>query len=246
MDRLQLSCDRQLFEFTLTAPRRRISAGIDEGLHVQYGCGICAPAEWLNFDASPRLRLERIPGVRGILSWTIGLLFPPNVRFGDIVPGLPIPDKSANGVYCSHVLEHLARNDLAPALRNTLRILRPGGIFRLVVPDLHWRALRYVAAAASGKHSAAEQFMSATGLGRGGRPKDLATLARNYFGHSAHLWMYDFASLRSQLEDAGFVAIRRCELGDAKDRMFDLVEDRGRFFHEGERELAIEAAAPLD
>jgi hypothetical protein len=114
-----------------------------------------------------------------------------------------------------------------------------------VVPDLHWRALRYVAAAASGKHSAADQFMSAANLGRGVRPKDLVTLARNYFGHSAHLWMYDFASLKPQLEHAGFVAIRRCELGDANDREFDLVEESSRFFDDGERELALEAVAPL-
>jgi hypothetical protein len=35
------------------------------------------------------------------------------------------------------------------------------------------------------------------------------------------------------------VAIRRCELGDARDRMFDLVEETDRFFGDGERELAI-------
>jgi SAM-dependent methyltransferase len=221
-----------------------ISAGLDEGLHVQYGGGICAPAGWLNFDASPRLRLERIPGVRGLVSSTVGLLFPPNVRFGDIVRGLPVPDKRAYGVYCSHVLEHLARDDLVPALRNTLRILRPEGIFRLVVPDLHWRALRYVADAASGNHSAADQFMSSSNVGRYVRPKDLVNHARAHLGHIPHLWMYDFASLKARLEEAGFVAIRRCELGDGCDRMFDLVEEPGRFFDHGERELAIEAAAP--
>src|SRR5262245_66367557 len=89
-----------------------MSAGIDERLYVQYGCGICAPAGWLNFDASPRLRLEQIPGICGILRSTVGLLFPSNVRFGDIVRGLPIPDNSAYGVYCSHVLENLARDEL--------------------------------------------------------------------------------------------------------------------------------------
>jgi len=103
-----------------------------------------------------------------------------------------------------------------------------------------------VAAAASGDHFAADQFMSATSLGWGVRPKDLVSNARVYFGHNTHLWMYDFASLKSKLDAAGFVAIRRCELGDARDRMFDLVEDTSRFFDDGERELAIEAAAPLE
>jgi predicted SAM-dependent methyltransferase len=222
-----------------------MSAASYEALYVHYGCGICAPAEWLNFDASPRLRLERTPGLGGVLRSTMGLLFPLNVRFGDIVRGLPVRKKSAYGVFCSHVLEHLARDDLAPALRNTIQILRPGGIFRLVVPDLQWRALRYVTAAASGKPFAADQFMFAANLGRCAQPKNMISRARECLGHSAHLWMYDFASLKQRLEEAGFVAIRRCDLGDARDRMFDLVEETGRFFDGGERELAIEAAAPL-
>lgn len=31
-------------------------------LFVQYGCGLAAPDGWINFDASPRLRFERLPG----------------------------------------------------------------------------------------------------------------------------------------------------------------------------------------
>jgi SAM-dependent methyltransferase len=222
-----------------------MSTARHEGLYVHYGCGICAPAGWINFDVSLRLRLERIAGVGELLRLTTGLLFPPDVQFGNIVRGLPVTEKSACGVYCSHVLACLAQEDLVLALRNTLRILRPGGTFRLVVPDLHWRALQYVAAAANGKHFAADQFMHTTHLGRRGWPKGIIAFTRDYWGHTANLWMYDFASLKAKLEDAGFVKVRRCELGDAHDRMFDLVEDKGRFFDHGERELAIEAAAPL-
>ena len=29
--------------------------------YVQYGCGFSAPEQWLNFDASPTLRFERLP-----------------------------------------------------------------------------------------------------------------------------------------------------------------------------------------
>lgn len=30
-------------------------------LYVQFGCGLCAPPGWLNFDASPTPRFERLP-----------------------------------------------------------------------------------------------------------------------------------------------------------------------------------------
>jgi SAM-dependent methyltransferase len=213
-------------------------------LYVQYGCGLCAPQGWLNFDASPRLRLEQIPGVRTILRATVGLLFPLNTRTGDIVRGLPVPDGSASGVYCSHVLEHLPRDDLSAALRNTLRILMPGGLFRLVVPDLHWRAARYLASAGKGDHNAADVLVSGCLLGRRTKAKNLISFVRDHYGDSAHLWMYDFAALKAPLEEAGFTGVRRCELGDASDPMFALVEDEGRFFDRGELELAIEAIRP--
>ena len=76
-------------------------------------------------------------------------MFPPNVKLGDIVRGLPVADRTASGVYCSHVLEHLARDDLPVALQNTYKILMPGASFRLVVPDLHWRVSQYLLAAGS-------------------------------------------------------------------------------------------------
>jgi hypothetical protein len=95
----------------------------NNGLYIQYGCGLCAPADWLNFDASPRLRIERSILLRPIVRSTVGFLFPANVTVGDIVSGLPVPAESAAGIYCSHVLEHLPRDDLPRALANTFRIL---------------------------------------------------------------------------------------------------------------------------
>ena len=29
--------------------------------YVQYGCGLSAPNEWINFDVSPTLRIQKIP-----------------------------------------------------------------------------------------------------------------------------------------------------------------------------------------
>src|SRR6202022_3814219 len=99
-----------------------MSVAIHEGLYVQYGCGLCAPDGWLNFDASPRLRLERIPGIRELIRRTSGTLFPLNVRAGNILSGLPVPEGSASAAYCSHVLNCLSREDLPRALQNTWRM----------------------------------------------------------------------------------------------------------------------------
>ncbi|MGA3309580.1 MAG: methyltransferase domain-containing protein [Xanthobacteraceae bacterium] len=214
------------------------------GLYVQYGCGVCAPEAWVNFDASPRLRLERLPVLGGIVRATVGKLFPVTVRFGDIVKGLPLRDSSAAAIYCSHVLEHLARDEITIALRNTLRILVPGGIFRLVVPDLHWRVCRYLAAAEANDPRAADELIDGCYLGVRRGPKAFIDIAKGIWGRSRHLWMYDFASLKLLLEDAGFVAIRRCDHGDSADPMFAMVEDESRFVDNSRRELAIEARRP--
>lgn len=218
----------------------------DEGLlYVQYGCGDCAPREWVNFDASPRLRVEKLPIIRHLGRLAAPRPFPSHIRWGNISRGLPIADSAAKGVYCSHVLEHLPRNNVPAAFTETLRILAPGGRFRLIVPDLQWRARRYVEAAALGDPAAADGFLASCMLGSETRPRGALSLARRSYGLSAHLWMYDFAAIKSQLERVGFVEIRKCMLGDSGDPMFALVEDKDRFSEGREAELAVEAFRPV-
>jgi hypothetical protein len=210
------------------------------GLYVQYGCGLCAPEGWLNFDASVRLRLERMVIARALIRKTSGVLFPPNVLEGDIVSGLPIGDDSAAGIYSSHCLEHLPRDDVPKALINTFRMLARGGVFRLIVPDLEWRARRYVAAL---EHNSmpADEFFSSCHMGQRVKAKTWLEFVTQRYRTSYHLWMYDFPTFKLLLEQAGFSDVRRCQFGDATDPMFALVEDEARFVDHGERELAIEA-----
>src|SRR5579884_2937348 len=136
-----------------------------QSLYVQYGCGFCAPEEWVNFDASMTLRWERLPLI-GKTYTKNSQRFPSNVRYGNIVKGLPICSATCCGVFASHVLEHLSLADFHKALQNTVRILRPGGIFRLVVPDLEWAARDYLARVEAGDATANDMFLSNTGLGQ--------------------------------------------------------------------------------
>lgn len=194
-------------------------------MHVQYGCGFSAGAGWRNFDASPTLRLERVPGL-GRFVFKNTRRFPQEVEYGNIVRGLPVPDASCAGVYASHVLEHLALHDLRRALANTYRILRPGGIFRLVVPDLEELAQAYLG---SQDREAALRFVRDTGLGLERRVHGPAQLLVALFGNSQHRWMWDYKALEAELIQHGYADIRRCHAGDSGDPMFLRVEDAGRF-----------------
>jgi SAM-dependent methyltransferase len=198
---------------------------IPVGLYVQFGCGFSAPEGWLSFDASPTLRFERLPGV-GRLYIRNSQRFPERVRYGNIVIGLPIQENSCLGIYSSHVIEHLALNEVDLALRNVFRYLKPGGTFRLVVPDLQRLAQEYVAANDS---RAAYDFMEASCLGVKSRPRGLGGLLQIWLGNSAHLWMWDEASITDKLRDHGFKQIRRAVFGDAEDSRFNEVEDAARF-----------------
>jgi len=163
--------------------------------------------------------------------------FPSSVEFGDIVKGLPLGDGSCKGVYASHVLEHLPLDDFHKALENTVRLLAPGGVFRLVVPDLESAARAYCAGLDAGDASANASFLRETGLGEEKRVRNLMGFLYSFLKTSRHYWMWDAISLENALTEHGFVKVRRCDFGDCEDPMFDLVEDPGRFV----RSVAMEA-----
>lgn len=77
---------------------------------------------YVAIEASPILAgLLREKGLEVIESWT---------------PPIPRPDDAADVVYADQVLEHMAGIDAARQFAaEALRVLRPGGVFFVVVPD---------------------------------------------------------------------------------------------------------------
>ena len=212
-------------------------------LYVQYGCGLSTGRSWINYDNSPTLRLQRVPLLGPVLLHFAGAVrFPPEVRYGNICRGLLASPRSCAGIYASHVLEHLSLQDFAVALQHTLEMLQPGGVFRLIVPDLTARTKRYIASLDSGADDANAAFMRSCHLGTERRLRGIVGMLRAHFGNSAHLWMWDEPSLLRALREAGFVDIRRCAFNDSEHPVFREVEDPDRFVDRtlGFEELAVE------
>lgn len=87
------------------------------------GCGRCYHQDWTNIDL---------------------VAHGPGVRQYDLRSGLPYEDGSFDAVYHSHVLEHLTPQDARGMLAECKRVLRPGGVLRLAVPDLEGIARGYL------------------------------------------------------------------------------------------------------
>jgi hypothetical protein len=192
---------------------------------VHYGCGWSAPLQWKNFDASPTLRFERLPMV-GSFYTKNKKRFPKNIEYGDIVKGLPVSPDSVHVVYCSHILEHLALSDFRTAIQNTFDMLQPEGTFRFVLPDLEHMMDQY---RRDGSPDAAINFMQNTILGIETRPRGLRAFLTSWLGNFRHLWMWDYKAIARELQQVGFVDIRRASYGDSAEPLFDEVEDEGRW-----------------
>lgn len=195
-------------------------------LKLQIGAGLDGPAGWMNVDASPTLRLQRLPVAGKWLRNVTQPRFSSAVTYGDVVKGLPLPASSVDIVYSSHVLEHLAFDDCCAALVEIHRVLRPGGVFRSVLPDLEQEVQRYLLSEGEDR---ASEFMRSTLIGLEHRERGLGGVLRSWLGNSRHLWMWDYRSLAHRLAQAGFVDIRPARIGDSSEPAFADVESPERW-----------------
>lgn len=202
------------------------SSATPQGILCQFGCGLCAPPDWTNFDNSPRLWLAQLPIVGALVPAGPYGSFPDSVRYGDVVKGLPLSPNSVRLMCSSHVLEHLALEDLRTALRNCFSLIQPGGIFRSVLPDLERLIREYTT---NETDLAAERFIVNSGMGKRTRPRGANGFLRSWLGNSSHFWLWDYKGLKKELEAAGFTAVRRAEFGDSGIAEFAAVESADRW-----------------
>ena len=121
--------------------------------------------------------------------------------FWDLRRGIPFPDNSVDVVYSSHFFEHLTYKDGQAVLQETYRVLKPGGMVSVCVPDARMYIDAYL-----GHHQLDPNreywepaFISSQGI-------DLL----NYVAYMAdeHKCMFDQAGLIDRLSRVGFIGAR--------------------------------------
>jgi predicted SAM-dependent methyltransferase len=66
------------------------------------------------------------------------------IKQGDILSGLPYEDSTFDMVYSSHFIEHISKKDVVNFLIDCRRVLKPGGLIRLVLPNFENIAREYI------------------------------------------------------------------------------------------------------
>lgn len=189
-------------------------------IQINIGCGQTPTKGWRNFDNSLSLRLSKIPILPEVL-YKLRFIKPSqynfirfarenDIEYGDAAKGLPIPDESCEVIYSSHMIEHLDRHEASQFLNEAFRVLRPGGIIRIVAPDIKKQVEKY------NESGNSDTFIEATHLCVT-RPRTLSNRLRLLLvGTRHHQWMYDGNSLSRLLHNHGFVKAEIMSAGQTK------------------------------
>jgi SAM-dependent methyltransferase len=113
-------------------------------LHI--GAFNCPAEGWLNTDITPHIWISKIPFAARFL-YAMGKMTKERLRehevgifrrlkYLDITRPLPFANGSVAAVFSSHVFEHLFMDEVHRLITEIHRILVPGGVCRVVVPDL--------------------------------------------------------------------------------------------------------------
>jgi SAM-dependent methyltransferase len=145
----------------------------------------------------------------------------PDAIVWNLSRGIPFPDETFDVVYHSHLLEHIDREGAPGFLQECLRVLKPGGLIRIVVPDLEFLTRRYLGILdrnpdraqweeyAFAVNEIFDQMVRREPADRKNKRWIVRVLEKMIVGDNdkagvLHRWMYDRFSLRRLLSDTGF------------------------------------------
>lgn len=172
---------------------------------------------WINTDVTPHLLVARVPGAAKVLG-RVNLLSEirrrqhmagtfRRVDYLDVGRRFPYASSSFEAIFSAHMLEHLPPAVAANCLAECLRVLKPGGVMRVGVPDLDLWVENY-------DRNDPDTFV------------DAIFEIRQNGGKNRHHWMYNETSLVRTLLGIGFTKVARREYRQGECPDIDVLDNR--------------------
>lgn len=158
---------------------------------LQIGCGGNALRGWLNTDLNPGRDQIHLDATRPF----------------------PFADGVFDYIYSEHMIEHVSWLEGRAMLGECRRVLKPGGVIRLVTPDL--RRLTHLLTGPLSDLEEAYLDYSVNTYQLPSGPNRAVHVVNNFLRAWGHQHVYDEASLREQLAAAGFADVVAASMDDS-------------------------------
>lgn len=170
--------------------------------------------------------------------------------FGDF-EGLPLPDESCDAIYASHILEHISIWKSQSVLNECARVLAPGGVFRIVIPDVERSIREYVDRNTNYELFKRQRARSETLWKQDGytlfdslREDFISKTAQPHLLSSdglAHQNAWDYETIARDLRQAGFRNVSRASFQQSVSDAFEFEGSYPSEANESYRSLYVEA-----
>ena len=162
------------------------------------GCGIIFLKNYLNIGFWTNLEQNKLYANPNGVADTVLLNY-------DLTNGIPASDNSLEVVYHSHMLEHLTNNEGIEFLRECNRVLQPGAIMRLLVPDLESFSKKYV----EGDDFFFDAYRKEALDNDSNLYQTRGAIFMGMLHNHGHMMGYDFETLQYVLKQTGFTNVKK-------------------------------------
>lgn len=195
---------------------------LSEVKKLNLGCGPVQPENWTNVDGSNRAKLaSKLPWLDSLLQ-KAGLIgeteFGPHIEVLDLSKKLPYESNSIDAIYAGELWEHFEYETAERLTRECARVLKPGGVLRVCVPDCEdiWKT--YLDLVQQEKSKPADQRSDENIVKHVKMYFDDICTSRIWLGSMGHThkWNYDEVQLVSLFQRCGLIDVERGKFHESR------------------------------
>lgn len=159
-------------------------------IKLNVGCGTDYKDGWINIDNNTDNNIEKLD-----LNW-------------DLRNPLPFADESVDFIFNEHFFEHLTVEEAMPAMQDLMRVLKPGGVMRIAMPDLENIVHNYLHVPLKD-----DPVIKAFKIDFVRTRAEWMNMSFRWWDHK---WLYDWEELERRINDAGYTKVKREKLRKSK------------------------------